>query len=237
MHHYGPNRFIALYVALAQNPDFQTNNKAKRYRERKTPYPGYHFAARRPFDQDSDERYIVGHVEVKDIPLLPRNLNRCYEELNMYAQTGGFSLAFEQELRNYFDRRFKCHCDLAEYQKLQELHAKIDEPYGSPENLDTPQEVMQQWYVWAHVKTVNEGYYDPVDKMAEMSEDVTTNTFVPIKWNAELVTPPYEDFYEDGVRAAPSQDATLYTGYDHLEPLRPVIYEEYWNRMVREWIS
>eukprot|EP00971_Amphidinium_carterae_P350688 6491684-Amphidinium_carterae.7 len=57
---------------VEDNPDFQNNNKAKRYRERKVPYPDYHCDARIAFDQDSYERYIVGHVEVKDIPLVPR---------------------------------------------------------------------------------------------------------------------------------------------------------------------
>eukprot|EP00971_Amphidinium_carterae_P149227 2958857-Amphidinium_carterae.2 len=49
-----------------------------------------------------------------------------------------------------------------------------------------------------------EGYNVPVDNMAALCEDVTTNTFVLITWNPECVIPPYEDCYEDGVSYAPS---------------------------------
>eukprot|EP00971_Amphidinium_carterae_P350687 6491684-Amphidinium_carterae.6 len=80
-----------------------------------------------------------------------------------------------------------------------------------------------------------EGYHGPVDKMEELCEDITSNTCV--MWKDELVVPPYEDFYLDACRPPPMMDPTMYTGYDDMGPIRPVVFEEYWNRMIREWVT
>eukprot|EP00971_Amphidinium_carterae_P105244 2084047-Amphidinium_carterae.2 len=62
------------------------------------------------------------------------------------------------------------------------------------------------------------------------------NSFVPIEWNEECVVPPYEDFYEDGLRWVPSFREQLPTGLEHVTPLLPVTREEYHNRLVKEWV-
>eukprot|EP00971_Amphidinium_carterae_P112698 2231748-Amphidinium_carterae.1 len=54
---------------------------------------------KRPFDHPRDmPTHVVYNHEVRDLPTLPRNLNWCYPELNMYAQVGQFPLCFQKEL-------------------------------------------------------------------------------------------------------------------------------------------
>eukprot|EP00971_Amphidinium_carterae_P134702 2669524-Amphidinium_carterae.3 len=45
---------------------------------------------KRPFDHPRDlPTHVMHHVEVRDLPQLPMNLDWCYPELNMYAQITG----------------------------------------------------------------------------------------------------------------------------------------------------
>eukprot|EP00971_Amphidinium_carterae_P143632 2845808-Amphidinium_carterae.1 len=44
------------------------------------------------------------------------------------------------------------------------------------------------------------GYYEPLDRMAALCKEVTTNTYMPIAWNGDCVVPPYEDFYLDSAQ-------------------------------------
>eukprot|EP00971_Amphidinium_carterae_P104972 2078711-Amphidinium_carterae.2 len=80
-----------------------------------------------------------------------------------------------------------------------------------------------------------EGFGSPVDRMMELTPASGTHVFVPIQWNAECFTPPYENFYLDGHRIVPCTQGL--TGYDGL-PLAytgPLVFEEYWNRMIGLW--
>eukprot|EP00971_Amphidinium_carterae_P187886 3729652-Amphidinium_carterae.1 len=63
------------------------------------------------------------------------------------------------------------------------------------------------------VTTPVEGYYQPIDNMEALCPDnpETDNTYVPIQWDEECVIPPYEDFYDDGIRFVPSFNHTLPT--------------------------
>eukprot|EP00971_Amphidinium_carterae_P167577 3320479-Amphidinium_carterae.2 len=72
-------------------------------------------------------------------------------------------------------------------------------------------------------------------KACRDSSDNRYSSYTPIKWNIELVQPPYETFYRDGARCPPKLDKL--TGYEDIPPHFPVIFEEYWNRMVKAWVE
>eukprot|EP00971_Amphidinium_carterae_P088425 1749480-Amphidinium_carterae.1 len=79
------------------------------------------------------------------------------------------------------------------------------------------------------------GYDAPVDNMSQARPDSNDNNYTLIKWDPDCVQPPYVGFYEDGYRHPPLMDQL--TGYETVHPLHPVIFEEYWNRMIRAWVK
>eukprot|EP00971_Amphidinium_carterae_P179690 3563761-Amphidinium_carterae.1 len=86
------HRHVNYYVSLHPNPDAQKMKKVKPFRERKTPYADTISDMKRPFDHPRDmPTHVVHHLEVRDLPTLPRNLDWCFPELNMYAQTNHFT--------------------------------------------------------------------------------------------------------------------------------------------------
>eukprot|EP00971_Amphidinium_carterae_P127740 2530550-Amphidinium_carterae.1 len=90
--------------------------------------------------------------------MLPRNMNWCFSELNFYAQCNRFSLGFQQELQEHFDKSIEHQCDgEREYNMLTSLHRQMDLPYGPPDDLETPNETLTDWCGWAHAKSVNLG--------------------------------------------------------------------------------
>eukprot|EP00971_Amphidinium_carterae_P138409 2742684-Amphidinium_carterae.1 len=80
------------------------------------------------------------------------------------------------------------------------------------------------------------GFDLPVSSMSDLVPPSKDHVFIPIPWNAECVKPPYEDFYLDGRRIPPFNKG--FTGYEGL-PLnfkgRPLVEEEYYNRMIGLW--
>eukprot|EP00971_Amphidinium_carterae_P072455 1433160-Amphidinium_carterae.1 len=59
--------------------------------------------------------HVVHNLEVRDLPTLPRNLDWCSPELNMYAQTGMFPLHFQKkELFDYYNESIAHMCDRPE---------------------------------------------------------------------------------------------------------------------------
>eukprot|EP00971_Amphidinium_carterae_P159196 3156191-Amphidinium_carterae.1 len=85
-----PHNYVSYYVSTHPNADvvkFKKANAAKPYRERKTPYPDTISDMKRPFDHPRDMPvHVVHNIVVRDLPTLPRNMDWCYSELNMYAQ-------------------------------------------------------------------------------------------------------------------------------------------------------
>eukprot|EP00971_Amphidinium_carterae_P147371 2920344-Amphidinium_carterae.1 len=79
------------------------------------------------------------------------------------------------------------------------------------------------------------GFNSPVDRMSELRPASGTHVFIPIPWNAECVTPPYANFYLDGHRVPPCNKGL--TGYEFfaLDYTGPMVFEEYWNRMIGLW--
>eukprot|EP00971_Amphidinium_carterae_P126972 2515720-Amphidinium_carterae.2 len=148
------------YVSLHPNPDAQKMKKVKPFRERKTPYPDTISDMKRPFDHPRDmPTHVVHNLEVRDLPSLPRNLDWCFPELNMYAQTGVFPLHFHKMLVAYFDDSIVYMCDTKEeYAKLTDHFRALDLRHGVPDNYDVPSQVHVDWARWAHERTVNEGY-------------------------------------------------------------------------------
>eukprot|EP00971_Amphidinium_carterae_P018359 362094-Amphidinium_carterae.1 len=103
--------------------------------------------------------HVVHNLEVRDLPSLPRNLDWCYPELNMYAQTGMFPLHFQKQLMTYYDESIAYMCDNKEdYRKMQNHFEGIDVNYNCPDTLDVPSQVQVDWSRWAHERTVNAGY-------------------------------------------------------------------------------
>eukprot|EP00971_Amphidinium_carterae_P298911 5938531-Amphidinium_carterae.1 len=87
------------------------------------------------------------------------NLNWCFPELNFYAQCRRFSLAFREELREYYDNSIEHQCDGdREYNTVRRIYEKQDAPYGPPDDCDLPTQTLIDWCRWAHVKSVNKGY-------------------------------------------------------------------------------
>eukprot|EP00971_Amphidinium_carterae_P311578 6192714-Amphidinium_carterae.2 len=81
------------------------------------------------------------------------------------------------------------------------------------------------------------GFDLPVSSMSDLVPPTNDHVFTPIQWNADCVTPPYEEFYLDGCRLSPFRAGL--TGYEAL-PLSykgPMVEEEYWNRMIALWKS
>eukprot|EP00971_Amphidinium_carterae_P350650 6491669-Amphidinium_carterae.3 len=115
---------------------------------------------KRPFDHTRDmPTHVVHHLEVRDLPTLPRNLDWCFPELNMYAQTGLFPLHFQKQLMAYYDESIAYMCDTREdYRTLQNHFTAVDNKHGEPDNFDVPSQVHVDWCRWAHERTVNEGY-------------------------------------------------------------------------------
>eukprot|EP00971_Amphidinium_carterae_P112242 2223362-Amphidinium_carterae.1 len=95
---------------------------------------------KRPFDHPRDlPTHVVHNLEVRDLPSLPRNLDWCFPELNMYAQTGMFPLDFQKELMTYYDESIAYMCDTPEvYRKMQNHFHWIDVKYGCPDDFDVP---------------------------------------------------------------------------------------------------
>eukprot|EP00971_Amphidinium_carterae_P311577 6192714-Amphidinium_carterae.1 len=103
--------------------------------------------------------HVVHNLEVRDLPSLPRNLDWCYPELNMYVQIEMFPLNFQKELMTYYDESIAHMCDSPEdSRKLQHFFTTMDVPYGSPDDLIVPSQVRVDWSRWAHERTVNAGY-------------------------------------------------------------------------------
>eukprot|EP00971_Amphidinium_carterae_P322382 6407351-Amphidinium_carterae.3 len=89
--------------------------KVKPFWEQKTPYADTISDMKRPFDHPRDmPTHVVHHLEVRDLPTLPRNLDWCFPELNMYAQTGLFPLHFQKQLLAYYDESIAYMCDTRE---------------------------------------------------------------------------------------------------------------------------
>eukprot|EP00971_Amphidinium_carterae_P191430 3798421-Amphidinium_carterae.1 len=115
---------------------------------------------KRPFDHPRDmPTHVVCNLEVRDLPSLPRNLDWCYPELNMYAQTGLFPLHFQKQLFDYYNESISYMCDRPEdYHKVRDHFHVIDLKHGPPDDLDIPAQVRVNWGRWAHERTVNAGY-------------------------------------------------------------------------------
>eukprot|EP00971_Amphidinium_carterae_P089462 1770761-Amphidinium_carterae.1 len=79
------------------------------------------------------------------------------------------------------------------------------------------------------------GFEGPVERMMELTPASGTHVFTPIQWNAECVKPPYPNFYLDGSRIVPYTKGL--TGYEglRLSYKGPLVFEEYWNRMIGLW--
>eukprot|EP00971_Amphidinium_carterae_P134007 2655328-Amphidinium_carterae.1 len=156
-----PHHYVSYYVSTHPNEDIAKYPKAKPFRERKTPYPDLISDMKRPFDHPHDmPTYVVYNLEVRDLPTLPRNLNWCYPELNMYAQIGMFPLCFQKELYDYYNESIATMCDAPEeYRTLQQHFDAIDDKCGSPHNMDVPLIVQADWHKWSHSRTMNAGYF------------------------------------------------------------------------------
>eukprot|EP00971_Amphidinium_carterae_P175286 3474832-Amphidinium_carterae.1 len=97
-HHY-----VTYYVSVHPNPDEVKIKKAKPFRKRKSPYADTVSDMKRPFDIPCDmPTHVVYNLKVRDLPTLPRNLDWCYPELNMYAQIGMFPLNFQKKTYKEF---------------------------------------------------------------------------------------------------------------------------------------
>eukprot|EP00971_Amphidinium_carterae_P025729 507652-Amphidinium_carterae.2 len=113
-----PHHYVNYYVSLHPNPDAQKMKKVKPYRERKTPYADTISDMKRPFDHPRDmPTHVIHNIEVRDLPSLPRNLDWCFPELNMYAQTGLFPLHFQKQLIAYYDESIGDMCDNKEVRR------------------------------------------------------------------------------------------------------------------------
>eukprot|EP00971_Amphidinium_carterae_P152256 3017731-Amphidinium_carterae.1 len=101
-----------------------------------------------------------------------------------------------------------------------------------------PLQVANDSEVMLHYKPIPHaiiGFELPVSSMSDLVPPSNDHVYIPIPWNANCVKPPYEDFYLDGCRIAPSRAGL--TGYEGL-PLSykgPMVEEEYWNRMLGLW--
>eukprot|EP00971_Amphidinium_carterae_P318109 6323571-Amphidinium_carterae.1 len=124
-----------------------------------------------------------------------KNMNWCFSELNFYAQCNRFSLAFEKELRDYYDASIKNQCDNEkELTTLTELHRLLDGPYGLPCGLEQPNDVLIDWCKWAHAKSVNNGFLPEqsrqhlIDGLEDATvEHVTKN--VPLEGRQRRIAP------------------------------------------------
>eukprot|EP00971_Amphidinium_carterae_P001959 39155-Amphidinium_carterae.1 len=71
--------------------------------------------------------HVVHNIEVRDLPTLPRNMDWCYPELNMYAQVGMFPLSFQKELFDYYNASIAHMCDRPEdHTRLNDFFAMVD---------------------------------------------------------------------------------------------------------------
>eukprot|EP00971_Amphidinium_carterae_P259369 5146750-Amphidinium_carterae.3 len=85
---------------------------------------------------------------MRDLALLPMNLNGCFPELNFYAQC-----------HEYFDRSIEFQRDgVREYNQVRQVYDKQDAPYGRPDSFDFPTQTLIDWCRWAHAKSVNMGH-------------------------------------------------------------------------------
>eukprot|EP00971_Amphidinium_carterae_P158253 3137160-Amphidinium_carterae.4 len=110
---------------------------------------------KRPFDHPRD---LPTHA-VHHLPHLPRNLDWCFPELNVYAQTGLFPLHFHKKLIAYFDESIAYMCETnADHRTLQEQFAELDAKHGPPHSWNVLAQVHVDWCRWAHERSVNEGY-------------------------------------------------------------------------------
>eukprot|EP00971_Amphidinium_carterae_P015293 301709-Amphidinium_carterae.1 len=102
---------------------------------------------KRPFDHPRDmPTHVVHNIEVRDLPMLPRNMDWCYPELNMCAQIGMFPLSFQKKLFDYYQASIAHMCDTSEdYRKLQEHFEGLDVRHTSPNNHDVPAQVQVDW--------------------------------------------------------------------------------------------
>eukprot|EP00971_Amphidinium_carterae_P151573 3004822-Amphidinium_carterae.1 len=155
-----PHHYVSYYVSLYPNEDVAKFPKAKPFRERKTPYPDTISDMKRPFDHSHDmPTHVVHNIEIKDLPTLPRNMNWCYPELNMYAQVGRFPLSFQKELFDYYNESIAYMCDKPlDCDRMNEHFAHVDKPYGVPDELQIPSQAKVDWCRWAHERTMNAGY-------------------------------------------------------------------------------
>eukprot|EP00971_Amphidinium_carterae_P104974 2078712-Amphidinium_carterae.2 len=140
-----PHHYVNYYVSAFPNPDVTKFKKAKPYRERKTPYPDTISDMKRPFDHPRDmPLHVVHNIEVRDLPSLPRNMNWCYPELNMYAQVGMFPLCFQKELFDYYNASIEHMCDQpVEATNMRDFFAAVDKDHGMPDDrlIPTPVKV------------------------------------------------------------------------------------------------
>eukprot|EP00971_Amphidinium_carterae_P140100 2776199-Amphidinium_carterae.1 len=155
-----PHHYVSYYVSLHPNLDAEKIKRARNFRERKTPYADTLSDVKRPFDHPRDmPMHVVCNLEVRDLPSLPRNLDWCYPELSMYAQTGMFPLHFQKQLYDYYNESIAYMCDKPEdYNRVKDHFHVIDLKHGPPDDLVIPAQVRVDWGRWAHERTVNAGY-------------------------------------------------------------------------------
>eukprot|EP00971_Amphidinium_carterae_P313512 6230615-Amphidinium_carterae.1 len=140
VHHY-----VSIYVALTTNPDYEKNQKLKRYKGRRTPYPDYLRAARDP-TVNSTDRFVMETIETEHLGSLPMNLIWCYDELNLYARTRDFSWVFQMEFTSHYESSIRQLCQSSsEYTQLRDLFFTMDQPYGPPDHLDVPAKLLSAW--------------------------------------------------------------------------------------------
>eukprot|EP00971_Amphidinium_carterae_P167645 3322112-Amphidinium_carterae.1 len=103
---------------------------------------------KRPFDHPCDmPARVVCNIEIRDIPTLPRNVDWCYPELNMYAQTGMFPLHFQKELFDYYHASIAHMCDAPDdYSKMKQHFESLDSRHGCPNNFKVPSRVYEDWH-------------------------------------------------------------------------------------------
>eukprot|EP00971_Amphidinium_carterae_P317269 6307551-Amphidinium_carterae.1 len=153
-----PHHYVSYYVAMYPNPDDgKVKQNVKSYKKRRTPYSDYQVALKTGICPEVHDDYVISYVETKDLALLPKNVinqNWCFPEFNFYAQCNRYSLAFEQELLEYYDRSIEHQCDNEkEHTTLTNLHRVLDGPYGQPCDLEQPNDVLTDWCRWAHAKS------------------------------------------------------------------------------------
>eukprot|EP00971_Amphidinium_carterae_P120345 2384699-Amphidinium_carterae.1 len=116
---------------------------------------------KRPFDHPRDmPTHVVHNIEIRDLPTLPRKMNWCYPELNMYAQVGYFPLSFQKELYDYYNESIANMCDMPEdFRRMQDHFEALDAKYGCPYHYEVPMQVQVDWHKWAHTRNLNAGYF------------------------------------------------------------------------------